>query len=87
MIFLKRALILRANGTAVNVSAKHSASPTALIALTPSLRQPIQSATMQIKRQYTTAGERPYSSLAFAKVTSEVRDFNGEAVEFEAPES
>lgn len=46
---------------------------------------------MQIKRHYTTAGDSPYNSLAFAKVTSEVRDFNGEAiseaVEFEAPES
>ena len=46
---------------------------------------------MQIKRHYTTSGDSPYASLAFAKVTSEVRDFNGEAIseaiEFDAPES
>ena len=46
---------------------------------------------MQIKRHYTTSGDSPYSSIAFAKVTSEVRDFNGEAIseaiEFDAPES
>ena len=45
---------------------------------------------MQIKRHYTTSGDSPYASLAFTKVTSEVRDFNGEAIseaiEFEAPE-
>ena len=46
---------------------------------------------MQIKRHYTTSGDSPYASLAFTKVTSEVRDFNGEAIseaiEFDAPES
>jgi len=45
---------------------------------------------MQVKRHYTTAGDSPYSSIAFTKVTSEVRDFNGEAIseaiEFDAPE-
>jgi len=45
---------------------------------------------MQIKRHYTTSGDSPYASLAFGLRTSEVRDFNGEAIseaiEFEAPE-
>ena len=46
---------------------------------------------MQIKRHYTSASDSPYAALAFAKRTSEVRDFNGEAIseaiEFDAPES
>ncbi len=45
---------------------------------------------MQIKRHYTKQGASPYSDIAFAKVRSEVRDFQGEAiteaVEFDAPE-